>query len=140
MKNPKHNELFNKISSASNNLNRKLDRHLGAVHGIGITEFRVLSILATAPTLTLSRIELADALGLTASGVTRLLSPMVKIGLVEKQANARDARVSLVKLSKSGKVRYEESIEGFDYVLEASLKGLNANGRKELMSLLDALL
>lgn len=48
------------------------------------------------------RIDLADSVGLSPSAVTRLLAPMEKPGLVEKEANPRDARVSLVKLSTAG--------------------------------------
>ncbi len=49
------------------------------------------------------RIDLAESVGLSASGVTRLLLPMQKIGLVQKEQNPRDARVSLVKLTETGK-------------------------------------
>lgn len=48
------------------------------------------------------RIDLASSIGLTASGITRLVSPMEKIGLVQKERNERDARVSLVKITPAG--------------------------------------
>ena len=55
-------------------VSRKLDNSLGAVHGIGLTEYMVLDILAQAPQGALRRIDLAEELGRTASGVTRLLT------------------------------------------------------------------
>jgi DNA-binding MarR family transcriptional regulator len=57
----------------------------------------------------LSRIVLADLLGLSASGVTRLLNPMEKLGLIERQVNDRDARLSLVKLTNVGMLKFEDS-------------------------------
>lgn len=41
-------------------------------------------------------------MGLTASGVTRALLPLEKMGLVERAASQRDARVSYAALSKAG--------------------------------------
>jgi len=55
--------------------------------------------LCQSPNGTLRRIELSELVGLSASGVTRLLAPMEKIKLVKKESNRRDARVSLVKLT-----------------------------------------
>lgn len=80
---------------------KKADQQL-SVHGISFSEFCILHRLFQAPQQRLSRIELANSVGLSASGITRLLQPMEKIQLVEKEQNARDARVSLVKLSDTG--------------------------------------
>ena len=80
---------------------KKADQQL-SVHGISFSEFCILHRLFQAPQQRLSRIELASAVGLSASGITRLLQPMEKIHLVEKEQNTRDARVSLVKLSDTG--------------------------------------
>ena len=73
-----------------------------SVHGISLTEYLIMYALSRAPSQTMRRIELAEAVGITASGVTRLLAPMEKIKLVEKEVNPRDARVSLVRLSTTG--------------------------------------
>jgi len=81
---------------------KKIDACLGSIHGIGFTEYMVLFHLNNAHKKTMRRIDLAQNLGLTASGITRLASPMEKIGLVQKEANPRDARVSLVKLTAAG--------------------------------------
>ncbi len=96
------------------NIHKRIDRSLSAIHGLGLTEFTVLNQLSTAPNFTMSRIQLAESVGLSASGITRLLNPMEKIGLVEKERNARDARVSLVKLSTAGKKIHAEAGVSFD--------------------------
>lgn len=102
---------------------KQVDRSMSA-HGISFTEFMILHHLAEAPDSTLKRIELADSIGLSASGVTRLLAPMNKIGLVEKEENPRDARVSLVKLSTAGKTIYKEACVTFGYKAAAILEPL----------------
>jgi len=128
--------LFNQFSATNNNLNKKLDRSLGAVHGLGVSEFRVLHQLSLAPDNTMSRIELADKIGLTASGVTRLLTPMDKIGLIEKQSNQRDARVSLVKLSATGQQRFTEALDGFNHLMQESIRELTKKERQALLTIL----
>lgn len=50
----------------------------------------------------LRRIDLAERLGLTASGVTRTLIPLEKLGLVERQPDPRDARVGYALLTHAG--------------------------------------
>lgn len=56
------------------------------------------------------RVDLADKIGFTASGVTRMLIPLEKIGLVQREAYERDARVSYVGLTDIGKQVFEESL------------------------------
>lgn len=80
---------------------KKMDRAL-SIHGIAFSEFMVMYQISKAPQQTMRRVDLAEAVGMSASGVTRLLNPMQKIKLIEKEVNPRDARVSFVKLSMAG--------------------------------------
>ena len=57
------------------------------------------------------RVDLADTIGLTASGITRLLLPMEKIGLVRREAHDGDARVSYVAIAPGGAALLSEAIE-----------------------------
>ena len=90
-------------------LTRKMDASLASIHGIGFLEYIVLHRLINAPGNAMRRIDLANAICRTASGVTRMLSPMEKIGLVEKADNPRDARVSLIKITKTGEDIYHDA-------------------------------
>ncbi len=83
-------------------LTRRLDNALGSVHGLSFGDFMVLYYLQRAPGARLRRIDLAERLGLTASGVTRTLLPLEKLGLVARQADARDARVGYAVLTRPG--------------------------------------
>lgn len=101
--------FFLKLSRVQAILARSFDRHLGV--GIGFTDFVILYHLSQAPEEKMRRIDLADAVALTPSGITRLLLPMEKIGLIEREASTSDARVSYVKLAPGGKRLLKESLE-----------------------------
>jgi DNA-binding MarR family transcriptional regulator len=89
-------------------VSRKFD-HMGSM--VGFTDFIVLYHLSNAEGQKLRRVDLADKVGVTASGVTRILLPMEKIGLVGREANPRDARVSIATLTKSGQRVLDETLE-----------------------------
>lgn len=57
------------------------------------------------------RVDLADTIGLTASGVTRLLLPMEKVGLVKRESHIGDARVSYVVIAPGGETKLQEARE-----------------------------
>lgn len=82
-----------------------------SLNGLSLTDFLILHHLSLALDEKMRRIDLAEAIGLTASGVTRLLAPMEKIGLVKREKNAQDARVSYVTLAPGGKRKLSETLE-----------------------------
>jgi DNA-binding MarR family transcriptional regulator len=96
------------LSASFGKFNKKIDRALG-IHGISFTEYLVLHQLCNAPETVMSRIELAESVNLSASGVTRLLRPMEKIHLVRKARNNRDARYSLVTPTEAGMQLYQHA-------------------------------
>lgn len=118
-------ELVMTLAFVQNHLVKKIDLEL-SVHGISFTEFMVMVHLDAAPNKTMRRIDLAESVGLSASGVTRLLKPMEKIKLVRKEANPRDARVSLVKLSETGEQVFQDAFVTFREGAKALLKTLDA--------------
>ena len=83
-------------------LTRRLDNALANLHGLSFGDFMVLYHLQRAPGARLRRIDLADRLGLTASGVTRTLLPLEKLGLVAREPDPRDARVGYAILTEAG--------------------------------------
>ena len=101
-------------SLLSTKLAKRVEGQL-SFHGISFTEYMILRFLNEAPQKTMRRIDLAECVGISASGVTRLLAPMEKRKLVEKEANARDARVSLVKVSKVGERIFKEASVSFEH-------------------------
>jgi DNA-binding MarR family transcriptional regulator len=111
------------------NLHSKIQKRIGgalSLHGVGLSEYLVLHQLFIAPGQTMRRVDLAEQVGLTPSGITRLLNPMEKIGLIEKEDNPRDARVSLVALSIAGKRVYQEAQISFQQASTTLFEQLDA--------------
>ena len=81
---------------------RRFDSILGNLHGLSFSDYQLLYHLQRAPGARLRRIDLAERLALTASGITRSLMPLEKIGLVARQADARDARVGYAVITEAG--------------------------------------
>ena len=135
----KKKELVMTLVALNGHILKNVDRAL-SVHGISFSEFQVMRQLSTAPGMTMRRIDLAESVGLTASGVTRLLNPMEKIGLVEKESAPRDARVSLVKLSKAGGKLLEDATASFEMAAESLFKHLNDKQISKLIELASLIL
>ncbi len=108
-------QFFLQMAKITSVMNRQFDARLG---GIGANDFMILLNLSQNPEQKMRRIDLADKIGLTASGVTRLLLPMEKIGLVSREINEHDARVSYVVLAPGGKMKLEEAMERAEMVCE----------------------
>lgn len=85
---------------------RELSARLEAQHGLTLNDYDVLVQLAEAPGRRLRRIDLARAVLLTASGITRLLDGLEKAGLVCKDRCANDARVTYAVLTETGLDRF----------------------------------
>lgn len=130
--------LFLKLIQFSGDALKRMDSNL-SIHGISFTEYQVLHHLSLSPTSTLPRIELARSVGLTASGVTRMLAPMEKMGLIEKESNPRDARMSLVKLSESGWSIYSDTSTTVAHVADGFLASLSKIQREALIRLFSGL-
>ena len=82
---------------------RRLDQALGSYHGLSFNDFLLLHHLSQGPGGRLRRVDLAERHGLTASGITRTLLPLEKLGLVERQQEPRDARVAYAALTGAGR-------------------------------------
>jgi DNA-binding MarR family transcriptional regulator len=89
---------------------KRFDGPMGSLHGVSFGDFVLLLHLRRAPDGRMRRVDLADALGLTASGVTRALAPLERIGLVTREANPRDARVAYAALTATGRERVAEML------------------------------
>ena len=75
-------------------LTRAFNADLQAAHGLTVTDFEVLRHLEGADGGRMRRVDLAQAVGLTPSGITRLLDGLERAGLVRKAECSSDARVT----------------------------------------------
>lgn len=114
-------------------LSRRLDARL---NGISFNEFIILFHLGQADENKMRRIDLAEKVGLTASGITRLLLPMEKIGLIKKESNEHDARVSYVVLANGGKTKLSEGLERMEIYCDDIIPKNSLKKLEELSNLL----
>jgi DNA-binding MarR family transcriptional regulator len=82
---------------------RVLSAQLVAEQGLTINDYEALLHLSRAPESALRRVDLAERLLLTASGVTRLLDGLERAGHVAKRHCDSDARVTYAVLTDSGR-------------------------------------
>ena len=88
---------------------RRLNAQLAADHGLTISDFEVLLRLAAAPDRRMRRVDLAQQVVLTASGITRLLDGLERAGLVEREACSFDRRVVYAVLTDAGVEKLREA-------------------------------
>jgi DNA-binding MarR family transcriptional regulator len=82
---------------------RDVDASLEGHHGLGLNDLALLLELDSAPSGRLRRLDLAERLGITPSGVARQLAPLERRGLVGRESHPDDARLAIVVLSEAGK-------------------------------------
>ena len=102
-------EAWKAFLRAQSWLIRTLDRELIAEQGLPITFFDVLAQLSAAGGR-LRMSELADAVLLSRSGVTRLVDRMVRAGLVRREACETDRRASYATLTTEGEQVLAEAL------------------------------
>jgi DNA-binding MarR family transcriptional regulator len=83
-------------------LTRELSADLVADHGLTLNDYEVLLHLARAPERRMRRVDLAESVLLTASGITRLLEGLERSGLVERVLCDSDRRVAYAQLTRAG--------------------------------------
>lgn len=79
-----------------------IERPLAGHHGLSFAELRLLRALAAAPAGRAGPTELARALHLTASGVSRALGPLVRRHIVTREADPNDGRAGNARLTAAG--------------------------------------
>ncbi len=121
--------FFIRLAKIQTIMSRRFDAQLG---GLGLNEFLIMLHLRQSSDGKMRRTDLADKLGLTASGVTRILLPMEKIGLVKRESNEHDARSSLVVLTASGKTKLDEGLERAEIFMEDLIPAAKAKRFEKL--------
>ena len=90
---------------------RRLDDELTRSHGLPLSSYDVLVQVESAPDRRLRMSELADAVLLSRSGLTRLVARLVDQGLLERVDCEKDARGAYAALTEAGRRRLEEARE-----------------------------
>lgn len=106
-------------------------------HGLSLSGYETLGLLARAEGQRMRRVDLAERLLLTPSGVTRLLEGLEREGLVERAACESDLRVSYAHLTDAGRDLLAEASYGHEGSIQAVL---SQHLTSEELEALDALL
>lgn len=102
MCNERDNEFVFALLDSAARIQRRLDGSLSNARGISFSEYRLLLALSSFHNASAMRVELAGAVGLTPSAVTRALKPLEKLGYVTTEKSDRDARRALARLTRGG--------------------------------------
>ena len=110
-----------------------------SAHGLSFADFMIMHYLDSAPEEKLRRVDLAEKLGLTASGITRLILPLEKIGIIERLEDASDARARFSTLTKAGKHLLKDATATLEERAEEMFENLPAKDLSAATELLSSI-
>jgi DNA-binding MarR family transcriptional regulator len=102
-------EAFVRVMRGHAAVTRELNAQLVADHGLTLNDYEALLHLARADERRMRRVDLAQRLLLTASGVTRLLDGLEQAGYVDRDSCASDRRVTYAVLTDAGLAKLREA-------------------------------
>jgi DNA-binding MarR family transcriptional regulator len=88
---------------------RRFNAELVSEHGLTLNDYEVLLHLSREEGRRLRRVDLAERILLTPSGITRLLEGLERCGYVERASCASDARVTYAQLTDEGEAKLREA-------------------------------
>jgi DNA-binding MarR family transcriptional regulator len=88
---------------------RRFNAELVAEHDLTINDYEVLLHLSHADDRRLRRVDLAQRVLLTPSGITRLLEGLERAGYVERATCDSDARVTYAQLTDEGEEKLRDA-------------------------------
>ena len=119
-------------------ITRQMNVDLLNAHGLTLNDYEVMLHLARAEGQMMRRVDLAESVVLTASGITRLLDGLECGGYVEKATSDSDARVSYAKLTDAGQTKLAEASvthrAGIDELFTARFSPTELSTLAELIS------
>ena len=94
---------------AHSSIIKELDAELQAAHGLPLSSFDVLVQLSVVPNGRMQMYELAEAVHLSRSGLTRMVDRLERQGLLERHKGERDPRQVFACITKAGLERLAET-------------------------------
>ena len=133
-------DVFARLLRSHAAVTRLLSSQLQEEHGLTINAYEALLRLSRAEGDRMRRIDLAESLLLTASGVTRLLDGLERSGLIANEQCDSDRRVSYPVLTEKGRAKLEDASESHIGAVRALLgERFTADELRSLTALLDRL-
>jgi len=113
------------------NVEADLGKVLQAQHGLGLSEYRALEVLARSPDSELRMQDLASHLRLNQSSVSRMVERLVRAGLTIRDLCPDDKRGVYTVLTEQGRKRLDSAQPDYESALDAALK---EHGGERLLS------
>jgi DNA-binding MarR family transcriptional regulator len=98
-----------------------LERELGELHGLGVSDFEVLDHLASKPGHSYRAQTLAEAVHLSQSALSRLTDRLERHGLVERCNCTNDRRGIDIVLTDAGMDKHGQALRTYCEVLARTL-------------------
>jgi DNA-binding MarR family transcriptional regulator len=118
-------------------ITRELSAQLQREHDLTLNDYEVLLHLSHADDGRMRRVDLAQQVVLTASGITRLLEGLERAGFVRKESCASDARVSYAALTDDGRDKLRSAavthLRGIDELFVSRYSGSELTTLAELL-------
>jgi DNA-binding MarR family transcriptional regulator len=133
-------DSFIRLIRGHASVTRAMNAGLVADHGLTINQYEALLHLARADGRRMRRVDLADRLVLTASGVTRMLDGLEQAGYVDRDACASDRRVTYAVLTDAGLAKLTAASESHVADIRAFFESrFSAQELDQLVALLERL-
>jgi DNA-binding MarR family transcriptional regulator len=104
-----HMLAYVRLLRAHQAITRAISAGLLRAHGLTLNDYEVMLHLSFADDRKLRRVDLAERILLTASGVTRLLDGLEDAGYVTKSSCKTDARVTYAVLTDAGLAKLRDA-------------------------------
>jgi DNA-binding MarR family transcriptional regulator len=118
-------------------ITRELSAQLQREHDLTLNDYEVLLHLSHADDGRMRRVDLAQRVVLTASGITRLLEGLERAGYVRKESCSADARVSYAALTDDGREKLRSAagthLRGIDELFVSRYSGSELTTLAELL-------
>ncbi len=129
-----------RLSIASNKISQAIAREYQERYGLGVTEWRVIAILARFDGNGLSGRAVAERAAMDKVAVSRALARLVAAGRVQRAVHHADKRCSVLRLTAAGWAIHDAVAPRARRLEKALLAGLDARERACLGHILDKLI
>ncbi len=129
-------EAWGRVLVLHARIEQELGKALHRRHGLGLSEYRALGKLTAGPRGGLRMQELAEAIGLNQSSISRLCARLEDAGLTIRDLCENDRRGVYSVITDEGRKRYAETEPTYQSVLATALD--KAAGDPDLASAVTA--
>jgi DNA-binding MarR family transcriptional regulator len=109
-----------------------IEAKLGEEHDISLAFFEVLYFIERSPDQSLGVGDLAQAIGITVGGCSKLVDRVEAAGLIRREATADDRRASRLSLTTDGHLKLTEASKTYDSEMALVLDPILSKDEQQL--------